>query len=203
MTPIVVAFKAHMGWVNAVAVVIDQPIPTVTHAARIDLVDSDDPAVREPYHVAGGWSGLERVPRPNNPADTIRSGLAAQVEMAKSRLAKFDAELAAQQYDWQRAVVLTGRGIVHDDLEDILGSHAHIHIAEGEATREAIRTSIDAMKIARVNQDEKNITSLCEAALSCTDADEYMKLRRPENARSWTKEHRVIGLGAWLHNQRR
>lgn len=202
MTPIVVAFKAHMGWVNAVAVVINQPIPTITHAARIDLVESDDPAVREPYHVAGGWSGLERVPRPNNPAATIRSGLAAQVEMAKSKLAKFNAELTLQQYDWQRAVILTGRGIIHDDLEDILGSHAHIHVAEGEATRDATRASIDALEIAHVNQDEKNITSLCETALSCADADEYMKLRRPENTKSWTKEHRIIGLGAWLHNQR-
>lgn len=122
--------------------------------------------------------------------------------MAKSKLAKFNAELTLQQYDWQRAVVLTGRGISHDDLEDILGSHAHIHVAEGEATRDATRASIDALKIAYINQDEKNITSLCEAALSCADADEFMKLRRPENAKSWTKEHRVIGLGAWLHSQR-
>jgi len=202
MTPIVVAFKAHMGWVNAVAVVINQPTPVVTHALRIDLVDSNNRSVREPYHVAGGWDGLERVPRPANPAETVQTGLAAQLGLAKSKLARFNGDLTADQYDWQRGVMLTGRGIIHDDLEDILGSHAHIHVAEGEATRDATRVSIDALHIELVNQDEKDIKGLCETALACSDADEYMKHRRPENARSWTKEHRLIALGAWLHNER-
>jgi len=199
MKPVCVALKAHLGWANAVAVEVGSKTPKPVHAQRVDLLDVEDREVREPYHVAGGWSGLERVPRPDDPLAVIRRGRRAQVRSAKSALVTFRSLLEQQGFLWARAVVLTGRGRLGDDLEHILGSHAHIHIAEGEAIRDAARSALKVMNIDSVNQDEKSTLVQAQSALDCEDCDDLMKGLRPQGARSWAKEERLIALAGWLN----
>ncbi|MDH3645084.1 MAG: hypothetical protein OES38_23485, partial [Gammaproteobacteria bacterium] len=138
---------------NAVVVEVGPKTPKPVYAQRVDLIDAEDREVREPYHVAGGWSGLERVPRPDDPVAVIRRGRRAQVRSAKSALATFRSLLEQAGFLWARGVVLTGRGRPGDDLERILASHAHIHVAEGEAIRDATRSALNALEIDSVNQD--------------------------------------------------
>jgi len=68
MDDVCVAFKVHLGWVNAVAVGVDADTPAVLHVERVQLFGSGDREVLEPYHVAGGWawSGCpsRRTPQP-------------------------------------------------------------------------------------------------------------------------------------------
>lgn len=198
MIPVCVAFKAHLGWVNTVAVRIDSDSPRPVRAERLELFEGEDRDLREPYHIAGGWDGLERVPRPENPAAVIRRALQRQARSTKSRLSAFAESLLAEELQWSRAVVLTGRGWL-GDLEHILGSHAHIHVAEGEAVRSATRAALDALNIARVDQDEKSTLSESERILDCEDCDRLLKDLRPAAVKSWTKEERLIALAAWLH----
>ena len=202
MIQVCIAFKAHLGWVNAVAVRDDTDTPTPEYAGRVELLSTGDRAIREPYHVAGGWSGLTRVARPDDPADVVRRGRAGQATSAAEHLKAFRETLLAQDLRWTRSVVLTARGRLGDDLEHILGSHAHIHVAEGEAIRDATRAGLDQLAIPYVDQDEKVVPQQAAAALHYADADEcdaLMKRVRPPGARSWTKEHRLIGLAAWLN----
>jgi hypothetical protein len=201
MENVCVAFKAHQGWVNAVAVGIGTATPAPVHAQRLDLLAGAERDIVEPYHVAGGWSGLERVPRPADPAGVIRRGRRRQVACAGRRLKDFRALLEHKGLHWQRAVVLTSRGRLGDDLEHILGSHAHIHIAEGEAIRDATRAALRAMEIEHVDQDEKSILFEAARVLGCRDCDGLMKALRPPDAGSWTKEERLIALGAWLNRR--
>lgn len=199
MKPVCVALKAHLGWMNAVAVEIDSRTPKPVHAQRVDLLNAEDREVTEPYHVAGGWSGLERVPPPEDPVAVIRRGRQAQVRLAKSALATFRSMLEQQGFLWVRAVVLTGRGRLGDDLKHILGSHAHIHIAEGEAIRDAARSALKVLNIGSVNQDEKSILVEARSTLDCEDCDGLMKGLRPPDAKSWAKEERLIALAAWIN----
>jgi hypothetical protein len=193
-----VAFKAHLGWVNAVAVMINSQTPTPCHAERLDLFKTKDREAVEPYHVAGGWHGLKQSPRPKDPEGVIRRGREKQAAAALVRLGDFGAELAARELDWQRAVMLTARGRL-GDLENTLGSHAHIHIAEGEAIRDATRTALAALDIPCIDQDEKSILETASERLQVDDCDELMKGLRPDEVKSWRKEERLIALGAWLH----
>lgn len=71
MRDVCVAIKAHQGWVNTVAVLLDAGEPLALHVQRVELVDGSDRETLEPYHVAGGWSGLTRVPAP---AAVVRRG---------------------------------------------------------------------------------------------------------------------------------
>ena len=202
MEKVCVAIKAHMGWVNAVAVLIDTESPTPLHIRRIDLIDGEDREAAEPYHVAGGWHGLEQSPRPADPAAIIRRGTHRQIEVAKKQLLAYRKNLMELGLDWKLAVVLTGRGWL-GDLEHTLGSHAHIHVAEGEAIRSATRLALDAMGTVFINQDEKSILSAVSQQLNCSqqDCDSMMKPLKPADAKSWRREERLIALGAWLNRR--
>ena len=201
MEAVCVAFKAHMGWVNAVVVQVGADSPKPLLAQRIDLVESEDREVLEPYHVAGGWQGLQSYKRPENPEAIIRRGTAVQISSATRRLKLYAKMLSQEALQWAGAVVLTSRGLLGDDLEHILGSHAHIHVAEGEAIRNATRHALDSLGISFVNQDEKSILPAASDRMACSveECDNFMKSVKPPDTKSWRKEERTIALGAWLN----
>lgn len=203
MKSVCVAFKAHQGWINSVAIDTASSAPAPMLAQRIELFETDDREVTEPYHVAGGWHGLEQVPRPQNPAGVIARGRKRQVAAAKKCLAAYLDTLQQIDLRWTLAVVLTGRGKLGDELEHILGSHAHIHIAEGEAVRSAMRAALDAINVDYVLQDEKSVIADASRELDLGEdqCDLYLKELKPAGARSWCKEERLIALGAWLHRR--
>lgn len=197
---IVAAFKAHLGWVNVVCVraIASQPEPL--RVDRVELFQDAPREVREPYHVAGGWHGLKKSPRPPEPAAIIRNGRRRQVTATRKALKGYALALKNAGCQLRAAVVLTGRSRPFEGLEDILGSHAHIHVAEGEAVREATRRALTAESVPWANIDEKSILEVAAAELDRTTAacDTLVKAARPEAARHWSKEERWLALGAWL-----
>jgi len=196
-----VAFKAHIGWVNAVAIDIDAASPRPVQAQRLELVSGESREVVEPYHVAGGWLGLKNIGRPDNPEAVIRQGKSKQLLAAKKHLVRYREQLADSELQWVGSVILTTRGRLGDDLESILGSHAHIHIAEGEAIRNAIRQALMALDMHYVEQDEKSILGLASRRLKLSESecDSTLKELKPSGTKSWRKEERLIALGAWLN----
>ena len=58
--PVAVGFKAHLGWLSAVALTLNPDAPEPVLATRLDLFTDQPRDVREPFHVAGGWDGLQR-----------------------------------------------------------------------------------------------------------------------------------------------
>ena len=198
MISVCTAFKAHLGWVNAVAVDVDAASPTLRLARRIDLFnDEDDPEVVSPYHVAGGWSGQERVPPPADPAAVVRRGLRRQAAAVAERLAAFREELAGQRLDWARAVLLTRRGWF-GDLDHKLSSLEHIRVAEGDAIRQSTSAAFATLGIDAATQDEKSVGPAMETTFGA-DWDAHWKAFRPPVAKSWRKEERLIAAGAWLN----
>jgi hypothetical protein len=199
-----VAFKAHQGWVNSVAVRLRSKRPEPLLCARIDLFVGQGREVVEPYHVAGGWDGLARVPCPDDPARLIGESLKRQARATRARLKSFSEEIRKLQLVWSYSVMLTGRGRLGDDLEHILGSHAQIHIAEGEAVRRATRKALQAMGIVCVDQDEKSIPGDAAERLGqdANTLDHLLKPMKPATARTWTREERLLALGAWINAQR-
>ncbi len=202
MTSVCVAFKAHMGWLNSVAVVAGTDSPEPVRVERVDLFRGEAREVVEPYHVAGGWQELDRVPRPENPAAVIRAGRRKQVTATKKQLRAFRKQLEAEGLNWHGAVVLIGRGWMGHSLEEILAHHSHIHVYEGEAVRDAARTALDAIGVSWVEQDEKSVPALAAEQLHVKDSDALMKPLRPAGVRTWAKEERLIGLAAWMHSRR-
>lgn len=201
MDDVCVAFKAHLGWVNAVAVACGAEGVDCLDARRLDLVAGSDRETAEPYHVAGGWQGLAQHPRPADPAGIIRRGRQRQVGAARRVLEVYRGELAGAGLCWARAVVLVGRGWLGHDLEDILSSHAHIHVYEGEAIRDATRQALAGLGIAFFEQDEKSTLAAAGEALGVANPDAVLKDRRPSAVAAWRKEERLLALAVWLHRR--
>ena len=199
MTKICIGFKAHMGWVNAVAVAINCDTPEPLWVNRVDLVDRTDREAYEPYHVAGGWQGLQQVPRPKNPQAVIDRGRSKQLASATRVLRQLRQDLKGEGLVLQQCVMLTTRSIVYANLEEALAYHSHIHVAEGEAIRDATRGALKQMRLRCIGQDEKSIADEVSARLGWSNPDQEMKSRRPEGTRKWSKEERTVALGAWLH----
>lgn len=197
MKQVCVALKAHMGWLNAVAVT-SAAEPTPCWAQRLDLAAAEDRELTEPYHVAGGWHGLEQGPRPPDPAAIIHRGRRRQIQAAIVQLARLRDELEQHDLHWQRAVVLTGRGRT-GTLEGILASHAQIHVAEGQAMRDAARAALHELAISCRDQDEKAVPEEVARRLARPDEDDWLKRRRPAEARAWRREERLLALAAWLN----
>ncbi len=198
-TDVIIGFKAHLGWLAAVAVRAGGNEPEPVQALRIDLFSDQPRETREPYHVAGGWHGLQRVARPRRPSTVIEQARIKQAALAAACLQRVRTEMGNEGWCWRKAVMLTGRGVL-GDLDDALKSHASIHIAEGEAVRKAVRVAVGEMQVACIDQDEKS--TLVEAGnklrTSPEALDSRLKQCRPPQARSWTKEHRIIAAAAWL-----
>jgi hypothetical protein len=196
-----VAFKAHLGWVNAVAVRRRAGAVDCLDARRVDLVGGADRQLREPYHVAGGWNGLARSTPPRDPGALIQRARQRQAVSAADALVRYRDALQAAGLEWRLAVLFTARGRAGGDLERILSSHAQIHVAEGEAIRDATRLALDTLRIDRMEQDEKAVAGLAGAALRVQDPDALLKSSRPAGIAAWRKEERLLALGAWLHGR--
>lgn len=202
MEQVCVAFKAHLGWVNTVAVRRGAAEPDGIAVARLELGADGDRETAEPYHVAGGWQGLERVAPPADPAAVVRRGRRRQVRAATRALTAHREALASAGRSWTRAVLLTTRGLsIADDLAHALDSHAHIHVAEGEAIRDATRQALAALHVDFVEQDEKSVLAAAATALRRADPDAWLKGARPEGTRTWRKEERLLALAAWLRDR--
>lgn len=197
MTDWIIAFKAHLGWVNAVGIASTDDAPGARFVERIELFDGAPREAIEPYHVAGGWQGLERIEAPDNPAEIVARGKKLQVEAATEVLGSLRDRLDGS---FKRGVILEGRG-GNFGLEHDLDSHAHIHVAEGRAVREAIRGALDSLDIAWLDYDEKSILG-ATAATRVEDertTDAAWKQAKPATTRKWAKEERLLAMAAWLN----
>jgi hypothetical protein len=195
-----IGVSAHLGWAATSVVVPGKNGLRVLRTDRIESAEPGDREASEPFHVAGGFHGLRRVPRPADPKAVRDRGLRMQrrqTERAVRRLAK------ALEHDGFRltcAGILVSRGRPADDLERAIGSHTQIHIEEGLAVRESFRLALAAIGARNRDLDQKTVWSIASDALKRSPAAVQAALREalPENAGPWRKEEKTAALAAWI-----
>ena len=194
-----IGFRAHMGWVAAVGITLEDGAPRVVHSSIIATAEDRDQIAKEPYHVAGGYDGLTRVARPPDPEAIIAKGRKTQEKLAARAIADIAAEFKARKLKIACGAVLSTRAWLGHDLEGILGDHAHIHVYEGEAVRDAVRSALKASKIACRDVDQKSLY---------TDSSKALTLSEPKlkavltglgaGVKPWTQDQKLSALAAWL-----
>jgi hypothetical protein len=70
-----IGVSAHLGWAALAVVACDKRSLRILRSDRIETAQPGDRQAAEPYHVAGGFEGLRRVPQPDDPAGSLRAGL--------------------------------------------------------------------------------------------------------------------------------
>jgi len=195
-----VGISAHLGWAASATVTVRKPGVRVLRTDRLELARPDERETREPYHVAGGFEGLERVPPPSNPEQRLRKGLERQRRSAARLVSGLASALAADGYRLAFAGLLVSRGRAADTFEQAVASHTQIHIEEGIAVRESLRLALVEAGAIVVPLDQKDLWSQASDRLGRSEAAllEDLRARRPEIDGGWRKEEQSAALAAWL-----
>ncbi len=200
-----IGISAHLGWAATATVVLGRSGPQVLRSDRLEIARPGDRQALEPFHVAGGFHGLDRVPRPADPKRSLAQGLRRQRRTTTRVLGKLAQELEAGGYRLAFAGLLTSRGRAAEDLEKAIGSHTQIHIEEGLAVRESFRLALVGLGAEVVPLDSKSLWADAPEALGLSASDIRSRLRaqRPLNEGAWRKEEQSAALAAWLAARRR
>ena len=191
-----IGVAAHLGWAT-VSVVATGRTLGVLHTERIETADPEDREAREPFHVAGGFEGLSRVPPPRDPRATLASGIAKQRRHTRAALRGIERAHGAG-IGW--VGILVSRGRAAEDLERALASHTQIHVEEGLAVRESLRIALAKQGRRVVDVDQKTAWQRAAEALGQSDTALAKQLAgmAPENGGAWRKEEKTAALAAWL-----
>ena len=190
---------AHMGWAAVAVVARGGRAIRVLRTERIDTADPGDREAIEPYHVAAGFDGLERVPRPSDAAAILKRGLAKQRRHTRAGFRKLCRELRDAGHDVTNAAILSGRGRMAASLDNVLASHAQTHIAEGVAVRESIATVLVELGLTVEPIDKQSLYDRAARILGI-GRDEIaaaLKAARPENLGPWRQDQKLAALAAW------
>jgi hypothetical protein len=185
-----VGFRDHTGWAAMVAVGGGVTAPIVVARGRYELCDDDLP--RAVYHAV-------------RPLDLDNAGrLVRKVEesaraAAEWQLRRTVAELGSAGYRVVGAAVAAPRP-VPDDLEEILGSHALVHTAEGQLFRDAIveASASVGLPVMRFVQHEL----FEEAADHIGTSDVSLRAQLTGLGRAlgppWQRDQKEAAAAAWL-----
>ncbi len=200
-----IGISAHLGWAATATVVVGRAGLRVLRTDRIEIADPGDRETVEPFHTAGGFHGLRRVPRPASPERALAKGLARQRRAAARRIARLARELGRDGHRLAFAGLLESRGRAAEDLERAIGSHTQIHVEEGIAVRESFRRALAGEGARVVGLDQKALWKDAARTLGRSEAALLAGLRDtpPENGGAWRKEEQSAALAAWLAWPRR
>src|SRR6266545_3891732 len=128
---VALGFRAHSGWTVVVAVAGSCGKPVVLERRRIVTADSAVPGSKQPYHAAERL-GIEK-------AETlIRMCRGSSTTLATDAVNALVAQLTESGHNVVCAGILFASGRPLPDLAATLKSHALIHTAEGELSREVL-----------------------------------------------------------------
>ncbi len=199
-----IGVSAHLGWAAVSTIAVGARGVRVLRTDRLEIAKPGDREACEPYHVAGGFHGLARVPRPPQPERRLAKMLDRQRELARRCVEALSEELATSGHRIAFAGLLVGRGRASGSFEQAVGSHTQIHIEEGLAVRASLRGALEALGACVEPLDQKTLGTLAHEALGRTETALRSELRaeRPGNDGPWRKEEQSAALAAWIAWQR-
>ncbi len=195
-----IGVSPHLGWAATAVLSCDKRTLRILRSDRIETSAEGDREAAEPYHVAGGFDGLRRVPRPANPEAAVRSGLRKQQRFTARQLARLAKQLAAEAHELAFAGILVSRGREAASFEKAIGSHTQIHIQEGLAVRASLRDALAERGTKIHDIDQKSLLDIASEELGEKQSELMARLgaTRPENGGAWRKEEKLAALAAWI-----
>jgi hypothetical protein len=199
----VIGARVHSGWAAVLAIsrtglMASQDRPggqshTVIDRRRIAIVDSSVVGASQPYHFA------ENLELPDAEQYLANCGEASG-RLASEAVGGMVEELRVRGFQVAGCAILQAAGRPLPSLEDILGSHALIHTAEGEFFRRILRRACEAHGIAVTAIRERDLADRAKAAFgSAAPAieQEIAGLGRTVGP-PWTQDQKTAAMAAWI-----
>jgi hypothetical protein len=186
-------FRVHSGWAVAVALCGSMDSPLVIDRRRIQLVKKFTYTYRQPYHSA------EKMPL-NDAAIFISRVRSEATRFGLSSLRTLQKDLAKQDYKIVHCALLLASGRALPGLQQILGSHALIHTADGELFCEVLRAACARCHLPLEAVKEKELFETASKALGVQAG--ALKQRIAAFGKSlgppWSQDEKFAALVAWL-----
>lgn len=195
-----IGISAHLGWAATSTVAVGKQGLRVLRTDRLETSPPNDRSAKEPYHVAGGFDGLARVPRPSDPGAALERGLRAQRRETRRVVAALERDLAAAGHRIAFVAILVSRGRAAASFEQAVGSHTQVHIEEGIAVRESFRRALGDGDRRIDDLDQKTIWATAARELGRREDALLAALSklRPDDGGPWRKEEKTAALAAWV-----
>jgi hypothetical protein len=195
---VALGIATHLGWASVVTIAPARGWLRVLRVDRLLTADPDDIEAQAPYHRAAGYEGARRIDVPPDPAAVVERGLLHQRSRTLASLSALAAELREAGQEVRAAAILAGRGRAGASLERVLASHSQIHVAEGNAVRDAFAHALERLEIqcARIEQQTVLGNAAAELRTSAVEIERRLRATRPERAGPWRQEQRLAALAA-------
>ncbi|HKX00790.1 MAG TPA: hypothetical protein VJN43_23815 [Bryobacteraceae bacterium] len=193
MKPAALGFRAHSGWAVLIAVSGDRHLPDVIARRRLDLVDSNAPGARQPYHAAAemDFARAEKF---------IARSIERTSEIAREALLPAIDGLRGKDYQPVTCGILLASGRPLPDLKSTLASHPLIHTAEGELFRNALMRASEASGLQVTRFKEREVFDRAAAALHLSSTEITRRLGELGRAMGppWRLDEKLATVAAWI-----
>jgi hypothetical protein len=185
---VALGFRAHSGWSVVVAAARSRGKFVVVERRRIVTAD-----VKQPYHAAELLEFEKAEP-------LIRRCRENSITLATDAISALIAELVHCGHSVVGAAILGASGRPLPELPAILLSHALIHTAEGEFSREVLVRALEHCRLPVMKVKEKEVRERAGTALRLSVPD--LQAMLAEVGRSlgppWRQDEKLASLAAWI-----
>ena len=186
-----IGIRVHSGWGALVAMAGQHGAEEIIERRKVVIIDPKATGVTQPYHYVEEME-LRAAER------HLAKCAAESRRLALEALRQISAQLRDRSFFLVGSVILLSSARPLPDLDEVLGSHALIHTAEGEFFRQAFRAALERLEIPVTGIRERELDDFAQKAFGSDTAEVHKKIDGMGRALGppWTKDEKTAALAA-------
>jgi hypothetical protein len=186
-----IGLRIHSGWGALVAVAGENGAQELIDRRKVVIVDPKAAGVAQPYHFVEEME-LRAAERHLSRCASNSKRLAVEALRAVS------AQLRDRGFVVTGAALLLSSARPLPDLDEILGSHALIHAAEGEFFRQAFRQALERLEIPVIGIRERDLDDQARKAFGKAADEVHERINSMGRLLGppWTEDEKTAALAA-------
>ncbi len=186
-----IGIRVHSGWGALVALTGQHGSEEIIERRKVVIIDPKAVGVTQPYHYVEEME-LRAAERHLARCAAESRGLALEA------LRQISAQLRDRSFYLVGSAILLSSARPLPDLDEVLGSHALIHTAEGEFFRQAFRQALERLEIPVTGIRESDLDNCARKAFGKDTAGVHKKINGMGRSLGppWTKDEKTAALAA-------
>ena len=186
-----IGIRVHSGWGALVAMAGQHGAEEIIERRKVVIIDPKATGVTQPYHYVEEME-LRAAER------HLAKCAAESRRLALEALRQISAQLRDRSFSLVGSVILLSSARPLPGLDEVLGSHALIHTAEGEFFRQAFRAALERLEIPVTGIRERELDDFAQKAFGRDTAEVHKKIDGMGRALGppWTKDEKTAALAA-------
>jgi hypothetical protein len=186
-----IGIRVHSGWGALVAMSGQHGSEEIIERRKIVIIDPKAAGVTQPYHYVEEME-LRAAER------HLAKCAAESRRLALEALRQLSAQLRERSYSLVGSAILLSSARPLPDLDEVLGSHALIHTAEGEFFRHAFRQALERLEIPITGIRERELDDCAQKVFGKDASGIHQRIDGMGRSLGppWTKDEKTAALAA-------